>query len=169
MNGDASHTNLAGLFVTSAAGTAVQNRVVALGLGLFRHALGLSNTGLDDVVGPPAQAEPRLVSLQQQFARPLAWTSADLRLGTTVRASAGMEPGLGGLGAAGGPLQSPLATPFGDLRLDPASAYIFVGGVVDSSRRIDATIAVPNDPSLFGPARNASLQLGGALAASVTP
>lgn len=178
MNGDASHTNLGGILVTTAAGTAVQNRVASIGLGLFRHALGLQPSGLDEVVGPPAQADTRLVALQQQFARPLAWTSAPLRLGTAVRASAGMEPGLGGLGAAGGPLQGPLPTPFGDLRLDPASAYVFVGGVVDSSRRLDASITVPNDPSLvgavvalqaFGPARNASLLLGGAIALGVTP
>lgn len=85
-----------------------------------------------------------------------------------------MEPGLGGLGAAGGPLMAPLATPIGDLRLDPASAY----GVVDASRRIDAAIAVPNDPSLvgaivaqqaFGPSRTVSLQLGSAIALGVTP
>ncbi|MBM3974931.1 MAG: hypothetical protein FJ301_12620 [Planctomycetes bacterium] len=89
-----------------------------------------------------------------------------------------MEPGLGGLGAAGGPLMAPLATPIGDLRLDPASAYVFVGGVVDASRRIDAAIAVPNDPSLvgaivalqaFGPSRTVSLQLGSAIALGVTP
>lgn len=178
MNGEASHTNLAGVLVTSATGLAIQTRVMNIGLGLFRHTLGLAPNGLDDVVGPPAQAEPRLVSLQQQFARSLAWTSAPLRLGTTVRASAGMEPGLGGIGAAGGPLQAPLPTPIGDLRLDPASAYVFVGGVVDASRRIDASIAVPNDPSLvgaivalqaFGPARTAALQLGGAIALGVTP
>lgn len=178
MNGEASHTNLAGLFVTTAAGAEILDRVASLGLGLFRHALGLSPSGLDDVVGPPAQSDPRLVSLQQRFARSLTWTSGALRLGTTVRASAGMEPGLGGIAAAGGPLVAPLATPFGDLRLDPASAYLFVGGVVDASRRIDAPIAVPNDPSLvgaivslqaFGPAGISPLQFGGAIAATVTP
>jgi Platelet-activating factor acetylhydrolase, isoform II len=176
MNGEASHTNLAGLFVTTAAGTAIQNRVASIGLGLFRHSLGLSPLGLDDVVGPPALAEPRLVSLQQQFARSLAWTSAALRPGTTVRASAGMEPGLGGLAAAAGALTAPLPTPFGELRLEPASAYVFAGGVVDTSRRLDATIVVPNDPALvgavvslqaFGPARGAALLLGGAVAAVV--
>lgn len=178
MNGEASHTNLAGLFVTTAAGTAIQNRVASLGLGLFRHVLGLAPNGLDDVVGPPAQADARLVSLQQQFARSLAWTSGGLRLGTTVRASAGMEPGLGGLAAAGGALVAPVPTPFGDLRLDPASAWLFAGGLVDTSRRLDASITVPNAPALlgavvalqaFGPARNVPLQLGGALATAVVP
>lgn len=178
LNGDASHTNLAGLFVTSTAGTAVQNRVAAQGLGLFRHVLGLAPNGLDDAVGPPALADARLVSLQQQFARAVPWTSAGLRLGTTVRVSAGMEPGFGGLAAAGAPLIAPLPTPFGDLRLDPALAILFVTGIADANRRLDGAIAVPNTPALvgavvalqaFGPARNAPLLLGGAIALAVAP
>lgn len=178
LNGDASHTNLAGLFVTSAAGTAVQNRVAALGLGLFRHALGLSPNGLDEAVGPPAQADTRLVALQQEFARALPWTSAGLRLGTTVRASAGLEPGFGGLAAAGAPRIAPVPTPFGDLRLDPALAYIFLSGLADAGRRLDATIPVPNSPALvgatlalqaFGPARGELLRLGGAIEQTITP
>ncbi len=178
LNGDASHTNLAGLFVTSTAGTAVQNRVAALGLGLFRHVLGLAPNGLDDAVGPPALADARLVSLQQQFARAVPWTSAGLRLGTTVRVSAGMEPGFGGLAAAGAPLVAPLPTPFGDLRLDPALAILLVTGIADANRRLDGAIAVPNTPALvgavvalqaFGPARNAPLLLGGAIALAVAP
>ena len=178
LNGEASHTNLAGLFVTTPAGTAIQDRVAAVGLGLFRHALALAPNGLDDAIGPPAQSDPRLVSLQQQFAEPLAWTSGELRLGTTVRASAGMEPGLGGLAAAAGPLVAPQPTPFGDLRLDPTSAYLFVGGIITASRRLDASIQVPNDPALvglvvslqaFGPGPGAAVQLGGAIAVAVAP
>lgn len=178
LNGDASHTNLAGLFVTSTAGTAVQNRVASIGLGLFRHALGLSASGLDEVVGPPAQADTRLVSLQQEFARALPWTSAGLRLGTTVRASAGLQPGFGGLAAAGAPTIAPAPTPFGDLRLDPALAYLFLTGVADAGKRLDATIPVPNTPTLvgavlalqaFGPARGEPLRLGGAVALTITP
>lgn len=150
LNGDASHTNLAGLFVTSAAGTAVQNRVAALGLGLFRHALGLSPNGLDEAVGPPAQADTRLVALQQEFARALPWTSAGLRLGTTVRASAGLEPGFGGLAAAGAPRIAPVPTPFGDLRVDPLSAFVGAIGVVGAERRLDFNVVVPFDPQLVG-------------------
>ena len=178
LNGDASHTNLAGLFVTSAAGTAVQNRVAALGLGLFRHVLGLSANGLDEAVGPPALADSRLVALQQQFARALPWTSAGLRLGTTARASAGMEPGFGGLAVAGAPRIAPVPTPFGDLRLDPALAYLFVSGVADANRRLDGSIPVPNTPALvgatlalqaFGPARGELLLLGDAVQQTITP
>jgi dienelactone hydrolase len=178
LNGDASHTNLAGLFVTTAAGAAVQNRVASLGLGLFRHVLGLSASGLDDAVGPPVLADTRLVSLQQQFARSVPWTNAGLRLGTTVRASAGMEPGFGGLAVAGAPLVAPVPTPFGDLRLDPALAYIALAAVADASRRLDLTIPVPNTPTLvgavlalqaFGPARVEPLRLGGAAALTITP
>jgi hypothetical protein len=56
--------------------------------------------------------------------------------------------------------------------------YLFVGGVIDAARRLDAAITIPNHPALvgavlslqaFGPARGASLQLGGAIAAVVVP
>jgi hypothetical protein len=69
-------------------------------------------------------------------------------------------------------------TPFGDLRLDPALAYIFLSGPADAGRRLDATIPVPNTPALvgatlalqaFGPARGELLRLGGAIEQTITP
>ncbi len=178
MNGDASHTNLAGLFVSGATATAVFQRSSAVAFAGLRHVLGTSPSALEPALGPAALAELRLVSLQQQFADPLVWTSAPLVLGASLRASVGMEPGLGGLAAAFAPPVGPLATPFGDLLLDPALAFVVSVGVVGNERRFDTPLVLSSDPALvgaplslqaIGPSVARPLQLGSAIGLVVLP
>lgn len=178
LNGDATHTNLAGLFVSGATSTAVFTRAAAVGLGFLQHALELSATALDQAIGPPALAEPRLVSLLQEFAAVQTWTDGPLRIGASMRASSGMEPGLGALAAAFAAPAAPLPTPFGDLLLDPASAFVLAADVVGAGRRLDVAIALPPAPTLvglplglqaLGPTRTQSLWLGNAVGLAVVP
>ncbi|MCU0865365.1 MAG: hypothetical protein MUC36_16400 [Planctomycetes bacterium] len=178
LNGDASHTNLAGLFVSGQTATAVFQRSAAVAFAALRHGLGLSPSALEQALGPTALAEPRLLSLQQEFADAQIWTSAPLALATTLRASAGMEPGLGAIAAALSAPVGPLPTPFGVLRLDPSLAFLLQVGVVGNERRLDTTIAVPADPALvgaplalqaLGPTIAAPLQFGGFLGVVVLP
>ncbi|MEO6596520.1 MAG: hypothetical protein ABIP94_17350 [Planctomycetota bacterium] len=178
LNNDATHTNLAGLFITGTASTAVFQRSASIGLGLLQHTLGVSAQALEQAIGPPVVNDPRLVSLSQSFANTQVWTNASLQLGTTVRASVGLEPGIGGIGAAFAPLVAPLPTPLGLLRLDPVTAFVLQAAVVGPERRADVTIVVPNDPTLvgavvslqaLGPTTTQPLSLGGAIALAVTP
>lgn len=178
LNGDATHTNLAGLFVSGATSAAVFGRAAAVGLGFLRHALDLSVSGLDEVIGPPALAEPRLVSLSQEFADVQTWTDGPLRIGASMRASGGMEPGIGGIAAAFAAPTAPLPTPFGDLRLDPTSAFVLAADVVGAGRRLDAAIALPPAPPLLGlplglqtlgPTRTQPLWFGNAIGLAVVP
>jgi predicted dienelactone hydrolase len=178
MNGDASHTNLAGLFVSGATATAVFQRSAAVAFAGLRHVLSTSPSALEQALGPAALAEPRLLSLQQQFAEPLVWTSAPFALGTSLRASVGMEPGLGGLAVAFAPPVGPIATPLGELRLDPALAFVLAAGVVGSERRFDVPLVLPADPVLvgaplslqgLGPSIALPLQFGSALGLTVLP
>jgi dienelactone hydrolase len=178
LNGDATHTNLAGLFLSGATATAVFQRAADVGLGFLRHALDLDPTGLEAALGPAALAEPRLVACDRAFARAQAWAAAPLAIGATVRASAGLEPGPAGLGAALAPLVAPVPTPFGALRLDPSLAFVLQAGLVGSERRLDVAIALPVDPTLvgatvalqaFGPTRTEPVWLGGAIELRIEP
>lgn len=178
LNGDATHTNMPGLFVSGATATAVFARTAAVGLAFVRHTLSLSPSALDEAIGPPALAEPRLVALSQEFADTQVWTNAPLALGTVVRASVGCEPGLGGLGVAPLPLVAPVPTPIGELRLDPGSAFLAFTGVATAARRLDASIGVPNSAVLvgsifamqaLGPTRTQALWLGRAIAPAIVP
>jgi dienelactone hydrolase len=177
MNGDANHTNLAGLFVSGAVATAVFDRSAGLGLAFCRHLFG-EPTALELALGPPALAEPRLVTLSQEFAAPVVWADLPLPLASTTRLSAGMEPGIGAIAVAPAPLVGPLPTPLGELRLDPASAFVLAAGVVGTARRFDAAITMPNQPALLGaplgvqglgPSRIAPLWLGSVIQLAVGP
>ena len=178
LNGDASHTNLVGLFVFGTTATEVFARSASVALGFLQHTLDGDPTGLELALGDDALAEPRLVACERRFERAQAWAAADLVLGATVSVRAGLEPGIGGLVAAPGPLVPPLPTPFGELLLDPSTALVLQVGVVGAERRVDATIAVPADPSLvgavvslqaFGAEPAQPLSLGGAMSLVVKP
>lgn len=172
MNGDCSHTNVAGLFLSGATAVAVFDRAAGVGLGFLRHWLTDSGTALEAAIGPGALAEPRLVSLSQAIEAPQVWAVDVLRVGTTTRLSIAAEPGLGGALAAFA-LAAPSPTPIGDLRLDAGSVFVAVVGVAGVERRIDGAVGIPNDPGFVGlqialqavgSTTSASLWLGGAAA-----
>lgn len=117
--------------------------------GFLAYALGTRNDALEQCIGPAAQSDPQLVSLSQQFGLAEAWTSRPLQIGATTRYSVGVEPGLGAAVIAGGTI-SPVPTPFGDLRVDPLTAFVGAFGVVGVDRRLDFSVAVPFDPQLVG-------------------
>lgn len=178
LNGDATHTNLAGLFLSGATATAVFQRAADVGLGFLQHGLDADPTGLEAALGPAALAEPRLVTCDRVFALAQAWAAAPLAIGTTMRASAGLDPGPGGLGAALAPRVAPVPTPFGDLRLDPLLAFVLQAGLVGTERRLDVAITLPLDPTLvgatvalqaFGPTRTEPIGLGGAIELQIGP
>lgn len=177
LNGDATHTNLAGLFLSAGTATQVFAAVVATGLGFFEHCLGLDTAALEMAIGPTALAEPRLVALTTGFERPQVWVTPALRVGAASRVSVGAEPGLTGAFAAAA-LAAPTSTPVGELLLDPSSAFLAVVGVAGPGRRIDTATAVPNDPSFVGVqialqaigfGNGGSLRLGNAVATTVLP
>lgn len=177
LNGDATHTNLAGLFVSGGAGAQVFARVTDFGDGWFAHWLGLSNTALERCVGPAARAEPRLVSVTQAVTEPQLWLAAALTVGSSVRASVASEPGLAGVVAAWA-LGGPSPTPFGTFRLDPASAFVALVGTATQERRFDGRVVVPNDPvfaglglalQAFGSQASGELRFGNAFGLAVAP
>lgn len=177
LNGDCTHTNVAGLFLTGGAGNQVFERAAGVGLGFVRHFLAVDPTGLEGALGDAARQEPRLVSSSQQAERPQVWTWPALQVGVTARLSVAAEPGPGGVLAA--PALAPATpTPFGDLLLTGAEAFVAVVGVADAGRRIDGGVAVPNDPvfagltlalQAFGAAVGRPLALGNAVAVTVAP
>ncbi len=149
LDGSATHTNMAGLFVSGGTGAEVFSRVERVGAGFLAHFLDTSTTALEQGVGPTALAEPRLTAALLEVATPQVWLAAPLSLGATTRLSVAAEPGLGGVLAAFSSA-GPVPTPIGDLRLDPATAFVAVLGVAGAARRIDGQATVPNDPAFLG-------------------
>lgn len=177
LNGDATHTNLAGLFVSGGAGAQVFARVVDVGEAFFAHWLSLSPTALERCLGPAARAEPRLASLDVAVTSPQLWLAASATVGTSVRASVAAEPGLAGVAAAFS-LGGPTPTPFGDFRLDGGSAFVALVGLAGVERRYDGSVAVPNDPAFvglvlalqaFGTTAGGALRFGNAVVVTVGP
>lgn len=141
------HLEVAGLQV----GSSNQPYLSALQVssGFLGYALGTRNDALEQCIGVAAQSDPQLVSLSQQFGLAEAWASRPLQIGATTRYSIGVEPGLGAAVLAGG-LIPPVPTPFGDLRVDPFTAFVGAIGVVGVERRLDFDLVVPLDPQLVG-------------------
>ncbi|HEX5054351.1 MAG TPA: hypothetical protein VFZ65_21410 [Planctomycetota bacterium] len=147
MNDDCEHMNVAGLGTSQV--TPVFERSSELGLGFLSHFMRLGITGLDNVVGPPALAEPRLIRLSQEVSVPQVWAAGPLQIGVTTRLSVIAEPGLAGILAAFS-LGPGIPTSIGVLNLDPLSAFTLAAMPVDSHNRLDAFVQIPNVPALVG-------------------
>jgi hypothetical protein len=52
--------------------------------------------------------------------------------------------------AAGSFAAAPAATPFGNLLLDGATAFVAISSVAGTDQRADSNLAVPASPSFFG-------------------
>lgn len=122
---------------------------VQVSTGFLAYALGTRNDALEQCIGPTAQSDPQMVSVSQQFGLAEAWASRPLQIGASTRYSIGVEPGLGAAVIADGAIP-PVPTPFGDLRVDPSTAFVGAIGVVGVERRLDFSVAVPLDPQLVG-------------------
>jgi pimeloyl-ACP methyl ester carboxylesterase len=141
------HLGIAGLVTTSPAQDFFS--AITISAGFFSHTLRVRADGLDECIGPTAQSDPLLVSLVQQIGLPQAWHRNALRIGTQIRFSAAVEPGIGAL-IASSMLIPGVPTPFGELLLDPSAAVVGAFGVVGAERRLDWPLALPNDPLLVG-------------------
>ncbi|MEY4672984.1 MAG: hypothetical protein RL148_768 [Planctomycetota bacterium] len=151
LNNECNHTNVCGyaLFGTASSNPSYE-RAKSVTLGMFDWVLRGNPQGLDQVVGPPARSETRLVSLTHQWQVPTVWPAGALRPGTTTRVSFGSEPGACGGIAAAGMGAGPTPTPFGDLLLDGPSAFVAFSGFAGAEKRYDGSVAVPADPGLVG-------------------
>lgn len=175
MDATCDHLDVAGL-QTNATDPAFASSV-QIGLGFFGHVLGTDTSGLENCIGPSAQQDPQLLALQQQFGIPQAWSTRPLQLSSTTRYSVGVEPGLGAMLVAGG-MVPPISTPFGDLLVDPSTAFIAALAVVGPERRLDLSVSVPFDPQLvglelavqaFGTTTTQPMRFGSALSSIVQP
>lgn len=168
------HLNLVGL-----SGTVVDpifQRSVAVSTGFFGHVVDSTSNGLEDCIGQTALAEPHLLSLTQRIGKPEAWSAGPVQIGASTNLAVAVEPGLGVM-IASTPLAGSLATPFGELLVDPAYLTILSIGVVGTERRLDLALAVPNDPQLvgltfamqsFGTSVNEPMTFGSAVQLTVT-
>ncbi len=176
LNGDCNHMNVAGLSTQPT--PLVFDRIADIGVGFLRHFLGVDIAGLEKVVGPEAQAEPRLVSLSQQVTTPQIWAESPLRISGRTRLSVAAEEGLGGVLAALS-MGPGVFTSIGLLMLDPATAFtLAIGYTEPNTGRIDALIELPNMTALIGlpvalqavgVASNNPLLLGSAIMLTVQP
>ncbi|MEO6595336.1 MAG: hypothetical protein ABIP94_11335 [Planctomycetota bacterium] len=147
MNDECTHMNIAGLGAGPL--TEVFERAADLGIGFLDHFMGLSVSGLDAVVGPPALADPHLLQLSQEVAVPQVWADSELHVGVASRLSVIAQPGLAGLLAAFAPGPG-IPTPLGILALDPATAFTLAAMPVGVHQRFDVMVQIPNQPSLVG-------------------
>jgi pimeloyl-ACP methyl ester carboxylesterase len=122
---------------------------VAVSTGFFSHCMGIATDGLERVIGPAAQSEPLLHSVQFQAQTPQLWLAGDLQIGAQTRVSIAGEPGIAGLAAAKTVVPS-IPTPYGLLHLDPVTAFVAAVGITGPSLRTDILIGIPNDPLLIG-------------------
>ena len=108
-----------------------------------------------------------LNALTQEIAAPQVWPAAALVVGQTTRISVASEAGPCGVITANGFAAAPVPTPFGNLLLDGASAFVAISSVAGSDKRADASLSVPASPSLVGlrlPVQAYGVARGGAVA-----
>jgi len=151
LNGEANHTNVPGyaLFGTASSSPSYE-RAKSVTLGMLDAWLRGNSSGLENVVGPTARSETRLVSLSHQWQSPAVWAAGPIRVGLTTRVSMGSEAGACGALAAATFAPNPVPTAFGDLMLDGPSAYVAFSGIAGAEKRYDGSVAVPNDVALVG-------------------
>jgi dienelactone hydrolase len=147
MNQDCAHNNIAGLDSFPTAD--VFPRTIDIGIGFFRHFLTADPLAMDRCVGAVAQAETRLVSIEQQVLAPQVWVSDMLRVGHRTRISVAGQPGMAGVLVALSQCAG-VSTPFGTLLLDPTSVAVLNLGPVSAEGRLDTMFEVPDDPGLIG-------------------
>ncbi|MEZ5963946.1 MAG: hypothetical protein R3F56_08895 [Planctomycetota bacterium] len=148
LDGSTTHTNVTGFLLISATDRAVFAHAANLVTGFFDRYLDDDATGLEDVLGPRARAQPRLVRIDVEVRGPELWMSGRPAPGQVVTSTLAAEPGAAALLAAAAPAR--LTTPFGDLLLDPASTVLVAVGTTGIDRLWLLTLAIPNDSGLLG-------------------
>jgi hypothetical protein len=168
MNGDCNHSNVAGLALTNQTHQQVWARCARVATGFFDRFLKERNEGLEEVLGPTARAEARLTSLYAEVETPELWNFGSTAIGQPTRLTIAGEPGAAAAFAAAG--TAALNTPFGVLRLDPATIFPVFTGIVGQERLLSENLTIPNDPALVGarvPLQAVALSKGASLRLSV--
>ena len=146
------HLNIAGL--TSPAGGQPQppeifDRTISILVAFFDEFLVDEETGLDGALGPDALADPNLLTLDQEWYAVRTWNDRPLQVAQTTKLQVGTFNGVCGLVAANTVAAVPTPTPFGDLLVDPGTAFV-LDAWITITNRYDLDLALPNDPSLAG-------------------
>lgn len=149
LDGDCTHMNVARLDGSSTAvDRAVFQRSLDSAVGWLAAQLEGRAEGLEQVVGPALRAEPRLAQLQSAVRRPALWSDGPALLGGTVGLRLAGEGGPAVLLIAAAPADLP--TPFGRLRLDPATTVWLNTAAIPAGGLQRTDVPIPNDPLLLG-------------------
>jgi len=140
------HLNVAGLSLTP---PDVFDRTVAIVTAFFDEFLADAETGLDGALGAAAVADPNLMTLEQEWYSVRTWNDRPLQVGQTTRLQVGTGNGVCGLVAASMLAAAPLPTPFGDILVDPGSAFV-LDAWITITNRYDLDLPIPNTASLAG-------------------
>jgi hypothetical protein len=143
------HNNVPGLYVITSSDTTVWQRSRRVMTGFFDRYLKGDVAQLDEVIGTTALAEPLLSSIYVEVEAPDVWLQGAPSIGQTVQVQTSSEPGAVIYGAAAGGA-GPIATPFGDLLLDPATMFVAFTATATSERFSSVPLSIPNDPQLIG-------------------
>ena len=148
LGSEADHFNVISDALQRPHDAAVWARVRSLFLGFFDCYLRGDPSGLDRVVGAEPRSEPRLAALSHAVHTPVQWLVGSGSLGTNLHVGYDGEPGLSCTAIAAQPAD--LATPFGTLRLDPASLVVVATPAISATRLVSLDLALPVAPALVG-------------------
>lgn len=143
------HNNVPGLYVFTGGDTSVWRRSRRVTRGFFDRYLRDDLGQLDQVIGTTALSEPLLSSIYVEVEAPDVWITGQPAIGQTVELHTSSEPGVVLYGAASA-LGNAIATPFGNLLLDPASMFVPYTVAVTASRFSSVALNIPNDVQLIG-------------------
>ena len=143
------HNNVPGLFVVTSGDSAVWQRSRRVMTGFFDRYLMDDVAQLDEVIGTTALAEPRLSAIYVEVEAPDVWLKGQPSIGQTVQIQTSSEPGVVVYGAATA-TAGPIATPFGNLLLDPASMFVAYTAIATNARFSSVPLTIPNDVQLIG-------------------
>ena len=143
------HNNVPGLYVITSGDSAVWQRSRRVTTGFFDRFLKDEIEQLDEVIGTTALAEPLLSTIYTEIEAPDIWLTGQPSIGQVVNIYTSSEPGIAIYGAAAN-TTSPIATPYGDLLLDPASIFIPYTASASSFRFASVPLSIPNDVQLIG-------------------
>ena len=143
------HNNVPGLFVVTSGDSAVWQRSRRVMTGFFDRYLMDDVAQLDEVIGTTALAEPRLSAIYVEVEAPDVWLKGQPSIGQTVQIETSSEPGVVVYGAATA-TAGPIATPFGNLLLDPASMFVAYTAIATNARFSSVPLTIPNDVQLIG-------------------
>lgn len=147
-NTDGDHNNVVSTYLARPQDLAIVARMQKVLIGFQTACLLGDPSGLEQVVGTAAAAEPRLASITHSVADPALWIASTGKIGDPLRITQNGEVGPGfTMLALGRAIQN---TPFGTFELDPASTVILATPMFDASRVVVLDLVIPPLPGLVG-------------------